>query len=358
LRAAEALEVAFAERHPDVKVENIDSMKYVTKSFKKMYADSYIAAVNRMPVLYGYLYEKMDRKSEDTKVAKLLSVFQKLNARKLIKHVNEASPDHIICVHYLPAEILGKRRRKGLLRADISVTVTDYAVHQFWIVHGVNNYFVGCEEVAWAIKEKGIDERNIHVTGIPIHPVFSKKLNRAALQKRFGLDEKARTVMILSGGFGVGAMREVVKKLFTLDEKVQIITVAGRNEKLKKQIDALRPPANVKILSFGFVRNIDELMTVSDLIVTKPGGLSSSECLAKGLPMIIIFPIPGQEEKNSAYLLENHAAIKADDLCELEFKLKKALKSPGLLSMMKRKAQRIKRPKAAYDIADFVYNSL
>ena len=147
LRAAEAIQVAFAERHPDVKVENIDSMKYVTKSFKKMYADSYIAAANRMPILYGYLYEKMDKKHEDTRVAKLLSIFQKLNARKLIKHVNEKRPDHIICVHYLPAEILGKRKRKGLLGADISVTVTDYGVHQFWIVQGINNYFVGCEEV-------------------------------------------------------------------------------------------------------------------------------------------------------------------------------------------------------------------
>jgi processive 1,2-diacylglycerol beta-glucosyltransferase len=358
LRAAQALEAAFAERYPDVEVENIDSMQYVTKPFKKMYADSYIAAANRMPILYGYLYEKMDKKHEDTRVAKLLSVFQKLNARKLINYVKKKDPDHIICVHYLPAEIFGKRKRRGALRADISVTVTDFAVHQFWIVPGVRNFFVGCDEVAWIMKEKGIDPKNIYNFGIPIHPVFSKRLNRSALARRFGLDEKTRTVMILSGGFGVGDMLETVRRLFTLDRKIQIISVAGRNEKLKKQIDELRPPANVRVVSFGFVDNIHELMKVSDLIVTKPGGLSVSEALAMALPMIIIFPIPGQEEKNSDYLLENRCALKADDLYELDFKLRKLLTHPRLLATMKRNARACARPRAAHDIVDFVYDSL
>jgi processive 1,2-diacylglycerol beta-glucosyltransferase len=357
LRAAEALEVAFNERHPDVEIENIDAMQYVTKPFKKMYADSYLGAVNHMPILYGYIYEKTDKENEDA-AAKILSYFQNLNARRLIDHVEKRKPAHVICVHYLPAEILAKRKRKGKFDGDISVVVTDYGVHQFWIIEGISNYFVGCDTVAWTMKRKGIDERIIHTMGIPIHPIFLKKLDKKSLRQRLGLDENARTVMILSGGFGVGGMLDIVKSLLSLDENIQVITVAGRNEKLKKEIDDLRTPVNVKVVSFGFVRNIDELMAASDIAISKPGGLSSSECLAKGLPMIIIFPIPGQEQKNSDYLLENQAALKADTLYELEFKLGKVLRDPKQLASMRENASRIARPEAAYDIADFVHGSL
>ena len=360
LRAAEAVEAALREAHPGVEVRNVEALEHTSASFRKAYTRSYTELVAKAPSIWGMIYESLEKRSSDSKMKRLAGLFDRLNSRPLLKIVREFDPDIVVCTHYLPAELLGPRRRKGKLRSRVCVVLTDYDIHTMWIQRGVDHYFVATEGMAYALREKGIWDATVSVTGIPVMPVFSRigRSGKAAMRRKLGLRADAPTVTVAAGGFGMSDVGKTVADLANAVGDVQLLAVAGRNEKLAKALAAAAESHPAKVVPFGFVTNMHELMAASDFMVTKCGGLTSSECLAVGLPMVIINPIPGQEERNADFLLESGVALRANSPAHLIFKVRKLLDDPALLGQMKHAARRVARPRAAFDIADAVVNNV
>jgi len=269
----------------------------------------------------------------------------------MMRKVAEFDPDHIICTHYLPAETVGKCRRKGKLRSPVSVVLTDYDIHTMWVQDGVDQYYVATDEMAYAMTAKGIGKAGVKATGIPIVPVFSQEYpDKRTMRERLGLRPDPPTVLVSAGGFGFGKIDEVAGVLADAFEDIQLLAIAGKDEELYSGLQAAAAGREGKLVPFGFVTNMHELMAASDFAVAKCGGLTSSECLAMKLPMVIVNPIPGQEERNSDYLLENGAALRANSSAHLVYKVSRLLGDGARLEMMRDAIGLIAKPRAAYDI--------
>lgn len=351
LRAAQALEAACREMRSDIEIRNHDTLDFTPRIFKKWYAQSYLQTVNHIPKVWGYFYDYYDRKTSTSKTAKVMRLLDRFNAAALYKLVDEFRPDRILTTHFLPSNVLlsSKRRERATL-PPVSVCVTDYDIHFFWIHPDVNRWYVGSEEVRWQVHRKGVPLDRIVVAGIPIHPVFSKERTRVAAAQAAGLDPKMPTVLVLSGGFGVGHVADTVAEVLKTPGDFQVAVVCGRNEELKKQLSALQAPSGKRLEVRGFVTDMENYLTSADFVVTKPGGLSVSEAIARGCPIVAYAPIPGQEERNCDYLMESGAAVKAKDPATLEFKIRLLLTDEGARRRMSDAARRIARPRAAYDI--------
>lgn len=351
LRAAQALEAACREMRSDIEIRNHDTLDFTPKIFKKWYAQSYLQTVNHIPKVWGYFYEYYDRKSGTSKTAKVMRILDRFNAGSLYKLVDEFKPDRILTTHFLPSNVLlSSRRKERFSLPPVSVCVTDYDIHFFWIHQDVTRWYVGSEEVRWQVHRKGIPLDRIVVAGIPIHPVFSKERTRAAAAAAAGLDASMPTVLVLSGGFGVGHVADTVAEVMKAPGDFQVAVVCGKNEDLKKQLMALKPPSGKRLEVRGFVTDMENYLTAADFVVTKPGGLSVSEAIARGCPIVAYAPIPGQEERNCDYLMESGAAVKAKDPATLEFKIRLLLTDEAVRRRMAEAARRIARPRAAYDI--------
>ncbi|MFZ2654352.1 MAG: glycosyltransferase [Victivallales bacterium] len=357
VRAAEALKKTTEENFPGVNAIHLDVMEFVPRLFRKIYADSYIKVIERSPAVWGFLYNQTDKEEkEDSLVKKIRYAVQKLNTRSLFDKIEELNPDIVICTHFLPAELLSRRIEKKKFSAPVWVVVTDFDIHSLWIHPHMSGYFAASSEVAWRMKDKGISPENIHVTGIPIMPVFARKHSRFECAMELGVSPEKTTIILMSGGMGVGGIHLIAEKLLKIDCDFQMFALAGKNKALLEDLKKLEKSFPGKIKPTGFTTTIEKNMAASDLAISKPGGLTTSECLAMGLPMIVISPIPGQEERNADYLLENGAAVKAHNAAVLEFKLAELLKNPGRLGEMGRSAARIGKPHAAMDILKIVFN--
>lgn len=306
LRAADAMKKAFILLHPEWDIKLINVLDYTNPWFKKFYANSYLDVVNQIPEFWGLLYGRMDDKKAVEKTAKAQHLFNKINTIRFIKFLKKNPPDVAICTHFLPAEILSSRKTKHKISFPWVCVVTDYEAHMFWIYPNADLYIAATEHTKFQLERNGIPAKKILPAGIPIDPVFSQKKSRNLLINKFEFQNILKTVLVMSGGFGSGPVESIVKQLQEIDFPIQIMIVTGRNKKLEDKLKSEKYTKPTKV--FGFVDNVDELLSVTDLLVSKPGGLTTSESLAKGVPMIIVNPTPGQEERNSDYLLE-HGAV-------------------------------------------------
>jgi processive 1,2-diacylglycerol beta-glucosyltransferase len=354
VRTAQALQSAAGSWYPDVEVVHLDLMELVPKLFRTIYTDTYIRMIEQHPALWGYIYDKTDRDKFDSSISRLRRSIETLNTRKLKNALNDIAPDHVICTHFLPAQLLSRRIRKGKFNRPVWVQVTDFDVHALWIHEGMNGYFAAHDELAWRMSERGIPADQVHVTGIPIMPAFADRLSRTECSRELGLDPKRRTLLLMSGGAGIGDSVTLVERLLSMDGEFQIVALAGRNEKQLKKLRSLESRYPGRLTPVGFTTIIERVMAASDLAITKPGGLTSSECLAMGLPMIIVSPIPGQEDRNADYLLESGAAIKACDANALAWRVNMLLHEPERLETMRAKALLLGRPDAARTALDIV----
>jgi processive 1,2-diacylglycerol beta-glucosyltransferase len=357
LRAAQAVEEALAAAHSEVEVLNIDAMDYVSAAFRRVYAKGYLDLVDHAPALWGYIYSRIEKAKPSALSVRFNRLMERLNSRKLIRAAREFDPHEILSVHPLPMGIFNRLKRKNRFKARHSVVVTDYDVHPLWIDPATDRYFAGCPEVAHRIVRRGIEKQRVAVTGIPIVPPFSRPLSPARRRKlaaELRLRSDRPTILTSAGGFGVGRVDEAIEVMISAAARsggANLLIVTGRNSKLKQRLAKLSVPRTVKTVILGFVDNMDELMALAGLMVTKPGGLTSSECLARRLPMLIIDPIPGQEERNATYLLEAGAAWQASTLDALDFKLASLLAAPARLAAMSRAAGRLAHPQACFKIA-------
>lgn len=354
-RAAEALR-AYAADHPHcAEALHLDVMDYVPRAFRYLYVDLYIALVNHYPGLWGQLYRITDEAHPRSLMQRLRRAAERINSRALLRQIGEYAPDAIICTHFLPAEILAGMVREQRLSCPVWVQVTDFDLHRMWVQEGMAGYFAGSEEVAFRMRAQGIPERGIHVTGIPIVPAFAAALDRTVCAREFGLDPQRRTVLLTGGGAGLGSLHDVAAHLLRIEEDFQLVVLAGRNADALAALQRLADTYKGRLFPQGFTNKIERLMACADLVVTKPGGLTSSECLAMGLPMVLNAPIPGQEERNADFLLEQGSALKASDKVTLEYRVRHLLAHPDLLAAMRARAASLGRPRAAQQILDIVF---
>lgn len=352
VRAAQAVEEAAKSADSKFKVTHIDLLTLVSRDFRKLYGEQYIKLVEKWPQLWSFLYSKSDRPSRDSSLGNLKRAVERLNTRKLQKEVERLAPDAILCTHFLPAELLSRQRAAGKAVPPLWVQVTDFDVHSLWVHPHVDRYCVASDEVAFRLMDRGIAPGKISVTGIPVMPQFSAVLQRAECAAELGIHPEKFTVLMMAGGAGVGSLDDLATRLLQLpvhqgSGDLQLVALAGRNAELLKRLQALAKQHPGRLFPLGFTTTVERVMTACDLVVTKPGGLSVSECLARRKPMLLVSPIPGQEERNADYLLEAGAALKAMDAATLEFKLARLLADPRRLAAMSEAAHRIARPDAA-----------
>ncbi|HKE57425.1 MAG TPA: glycosyltransferase [Pyrinomonadaceae bacterium] len=353
LRAAQAIEKAFAEvdKSEIEEVRHVDVLQYTNKIFRHLYSKAYIDLVNKMPEVPGWIYDKLDTpwKKERRRLA-----LDKLNTRPFVKLLREYRPDLIVCTHFLPAEIVSWLKAKARLKSRQAIVVTDFDVHAMWLVHHYEQYFVPIDESRAYLEVLGIPPAKIAVTGIPIDPVFAERKDKHEMRRKHGLAAEPTTILLSSGGFGVGSVDALIASLLPLQHSAQVVAICGRNEELRKRLTKvaarLKPDVHVQIKPFGYTTDMDELMTASDLVLGKPGGLTTSEALAKGLVFVIVNPIPGQEERNSDHLLEAAAAIRCNNLPTLTYKLDRLLSDPKRFATMQVNARAMGRPNAAREI--------
>lgn len=352
LRAAQAVELALKQLDPTAHVQNLDVLELTNAVFRRLYGKAYLDLVNRAPHALGYFYDLMDRPVKGSQTGERFRVLvERLNLQKFLRSVQAEQWDVIVNTHFLPAEMIALLRQKGLVDTPQMTATTDFETHRLWVNQPCDHYFTATEEGAAYLQHWGVPAGDVSVTGIPIHPVFSEQKNREDCLSRHELEGNRPIILQLAGGFGVGPVEKLFQSLLEIEVPLEIVLVTGRNEKLKQQMDQLVPPGRHRVKVLGFTDKIDELMTVADLVVSKPGGLTTSEVLAKGAAMAIVNPIPGQESRNSDFLLENGAAIKINNVGTLPYKLTRLLRDPEQLATMKRNARRLGKPDAAFDIA-------
>ncbi len=345
IKAAEAIEMGLRKQHPEIKIENIDFLDYADFLSQRFYGEWYLDLVRAVPALYGWLYKNIKPSSTDYRL-----IFDRINAREFKEKVFDFNPDLIICTHFVPANLLTYWRDKYHgLHAQIYLIVTDFEAHSLWADAKVDRYFVANEQVKKQLLRYKIAQSKIKVTGIPIDEKFLKKFDKKEIRKRLGLEDKF-TVAIFSGGFGIGPVAETLKKILKMSEDFQVIIVAGKNAELYHTLTEIVRDGKRKVLLYRFVTNIEELMAISDVIVSKPGGLTVAESLAMNIPLIISSPIPGQEEANARFLIKNRVALRADSAKKVVDTLRKMMKNRKVLEKLKKQIKKIAKPKATADI--------
>ena len=357
LRAAEAVERGFKERYPDVQVVNCDALEFTNAAFRKSFSRTYERLAKDMPSIWGMIYDRFERESTTGTMKRLSELTNRLNTSGLKGFVKEYDPDAVVVTHYLASDVLAPRRLKGKLRGRLYTVLTDYDIHTMWLNSGTDAYFVATDEMAHALRMKGIGDADVCVTGIPVLPEFAQTYpSKSVMRRRLGLSPEGPMVLMAAGGFGMVPVDEAVEVLAGDVPDARFIALAGRNAKLKASLDKVAEKLGDRVASFGFVDNMHELMAASDLIVTKCGGLTSSECLAMGLPMVVIRPIPGQEERNADFLLESGAAVRANSFAHLVYKVRHLLDDRPRLRRMARASRKAGKPLAAEAIAEYVVN--
>lgn len=347
-QAGRALEESARALHPRAEIVHRDILDFTSKLYRKAYAQSYLRMIDAAPALWGMLYRVTNRRPPALQET-LARWHDKIEFAPLRRFVRDFKPDALLATHFLAGQIFAPYRRKQRDRFPLGMVVTDFDLHAFWVEPTVDRYFVGNEELQFLLAARGIEKDRIAVTGIPIAQKFSRRIDRNAARKKLGLDLRLPAVLVMSGGAGVGSMEETIAAAFACP-RVQLLAVAGRNEKLRAKLARHKPPRGSKLAVFGFVDNIEELMAASDLAITKSGGLTSSECLAMGLPMLVREPVPGQEERNCDYLVELGAARRAQGIDALQFKLRELLDRPADLLRMAAAARAAGKPRAALEI--------
>ena len=352
MRAAQAVELALKQLDPSAEVRNVDVLTLTNAPFRKVYGEAYLDLVNKVPHVLGYFYDLLDRpRKADSKRDRLRLAMEKLNLVKLTELLTCDAWDVVVNTHFLPAEIIANLKKRRKCNVPHMTVTTDFETHRLWVNQPCERYTTATEEGRLYLEHWGVPRDTISVTGIPIHPVFAEDKPRAECLKKHGLKGDRPIVLQLAGGFGVGPVEQIFSGLLSIERPLEIVVVAGKNAAAKTKLEKISVPARHRAKVIGFTTEIDELMTVADLVVSKPGGLTTSEVLARGAAMAIVNPIPGQESRNSDYLLENGAAIKINNVATMPHKLSALFADDAAVARLKANAKTLGHPRAAFDVA-------
>lgn len=355
LSAAKSIRDYIEKNYSDSQVELVDCVEYVNKLFNKLTTKAYKDFSKNARWIWKHLYYD----SESGSLSRICNTINRLMAIKLNRLIQEFQPDLIISTHPFSSQMCAILKEKGKLNCKVATILTDYASHNQWLVKSefIDYYFVAQQGMVDDLVSRGVNKDKIHVTGIPLSSRFLQSYNKQKILEDYGLTSDKNTILFFAGGeFGFGKDKTFNRLKAIIDNlpNLQVVAVAGRNEKMKERFDELvkttRTESNVKILSF--TNQVPELMSVSDLVITKPGGLTTTESLASGLPLIIIDPLPGQEEENAEFIENSGAGIWVKDSDNIETILLDIFNNPDKLESMKSKARLIAKKNSTQNIVE------
>jgi len=354
-KAAMAIEKALAG-YSGFEVKNVDILEYTNNFFKASYPAVYLFLINKTPTLWGLFYYLLDVRAVDFFMAPVRRFIHRLNCKKFIGFIKAENPDAVVSTHFMPSEIISGLKERGEFKGKLINIVTDFIPHSFWMAAS-SDYFIGAIQKTKAdLLRRGAPEEKIRIMGIPCDPIFSISKDKKALMEQLGIEHGYFNVLIMSGGFGTGPMKEIIRDINSFEQeirdKMQLIAICGKNEALLEELKG--QALNVRLKAFGYMNNVDEFMEISDIIVTKPGGLTISEALTKALPMVIVQPILGQETRNCEILTGYGTAIKAGNAKDVPGIIRDFVIAPEKMIGIRTRIGLLRYPDAAKDIADFV----
>lgn len=352
-RAARAVAQAMREMDPASEPILHDALEFSTWPLRLLYASTYNRMLSRTPRVWGALYRRAETRPHGFR-ARSRTRATMLFCKDFLGAVDRYKPDSVLCTQFLPAEVYATLRDQGTLAIPVYTVVTDFMIHPIWVYRGMDRYFVATQTTKDQLVDTGeVPPERVQVSGIPIDPKFAVPIAREDARKQLGLDpDPSRPmVLVMSGGFGWGPVEQVLEVVLSLPDRVQAAVVCGRNEGLRRKLSHRVRGLEDRIKTSGFTDRVDLYMAAADVMVGKSGGLTMSEAMARGLPMIVFRPIPGQEERNCDFLQETGAGVRVHDYEELHFRLMSYVMHPEHLEVMRAAATRIGRPRSSHDVA-------
>jgi len=350
MQAAKALKAVCDQKKIAV-AETVDMLDYAPGYFKKLYKGSYLEIVKRIPELWGYLYDRSYKFKKANITTHLHHLVGNMHIASLLKYVKEFKPDALVFTHFLGWDALGSLKRLKLFNVPFYCVVTDFAVHSLWINKYVAKYYVTSEGERRVLRLHNIKDSDIMLTGIPVDPKFAVNYNKNKLRKKLKISTVTPMILMISGRYNLQGYTHLLSSFKSVKDKLQIVVLAGRNKLLANKMTSIgKGLKSINVTVLGMVDNMHELMAASDIVISKPGGLTTSEVLASKTLMTIIDPIPGQEQRNSDYLLESGVAIRIHDMESGGQKIADLLSNKRRLNIMRSHLKYISHPRAAYDI--------
>ncbi len=308
-KAALVLENALKITNRDLKLKVINPFHYTNPLLSKMTLKTYMGLIRRTPEIWDYLY---DNRNVKARTVKIRNFFQRISMARIDKLLNEFYPDIVVCTQALPCCLFSQYKKVKDKNIKVAAVITDYVVHSYWINDEVDVYFVPSREAADRLIEAGIAADRVHVSGIPIDLRFSDNTDKPRAKIKLGLPASKSLITIMGGGYGLGSLEDVITELLNISGETFLLVIAGGNNKLYEALNRdYGGRENIRIT--GYTDEINIIMDATDILISKPGGITSAETMAKGVPMIINSPLPGQEKSNARYLSDKNAALLSRD---------------------------------------------
>lgn len=357
IAAAKSIKNYITENYPEVEIESIDCIEYINKYINKISTEAYKEMAKKTP----HLWEKIYTKSNDGTLAKLSTTSNKIMAIKLKNLIKKEKPDLIISTHPFSSQMCAYLKKKNKISCKLATIMTDFHIHNQWLYlpEFIDYFFVSNSNMKQDMINQNIPENKIFVTGIPVSQRFQENFDLDDIYDEFWLDKNKFTILFFGGGeFGLGrdTAYMTLKAIIRLLRDVQVVVVSGKNKKMNKNFNELVDKTNstdrIKVLEY--TEKIPELMSISDCVVTKAGGLTITESLTSHLPIIIINPIPGQEEENAEFLVNSGCSIwikKDDNIARI---IKNIYRHPEILEKMKKSSISLAKPNATKEICDIL----
>lgn len=351
MQASLALKNYIMQFEPTSYIEVLDTIKYINPLLDKLIIGSYLQTVKMTPSIFGKIYKFTEK---DDGLSSVTNKFNEIMADKLLPIIDDYKPDIIICTHPFPTQMVSILKQKEKLNIPMICILTDYAPHNTWIHPKVDSYIVSNSDMKEEMVSRGVDKDAVFDFGIPVSSDFFLEYDRNDVLPELGLDPLKKTIMIMGGSLGIGKIARVYSQLSKLTTNVQIIVIAGSNKKLYSQLTNLKEHSTVTTSILGFSQNINKYMQCSDLLITKPGGLTITEALICNVPLALFSAIPGQEKKNEDFLLRHKLAITLNDGNNCIETIETLMSSPKRLQDMKENCKKFSKPNCGRDIFNLI----
>ncbi|MFH1691061.1 MAG: glycosyltransferase [Candidatus Omnitrophota bacterium] len=349
--AALAVEKALTYSDPDCQVLCVNAFRYTFPILERVVHSLYLLVIKRVPIVWERIYDNQNffQKSQIVK-----RIVNRIGGIKIKRLINSYEPDVIVCTQAFPCGMVASYKKNNHDNLPLIGVLTDFAPHSFWIYDQVDYFIVPAEESKKMFIEKGVAAKKLLSFGIPINQKFSAYCDRISVIKQYGLREDVPVVLVMGGGRGLGPIKALVGELDNLKTNLQILVVCGVNVHLYRWIQ--KRVFKKKIVSFQFTDQVERLMTIASIVITKPGGITTAEALAKKCPMIILNPIPGQEARNTDFLVTNKVALKINSPEEVGKAIDCILTNPDCYNENEfvGSCRHFARPESSLELAGFV----
>lgn len=353
-KTAENIKKYLNKNYKDAEVQIVDTLNDINPIIDKVFIGSYLKTIKSVPTVYKSIYKLSN---DNSSILNITEFFYKLFSNKIKEMINTFNPDVILCTHPFSAEIISVLKGTNHINAKTFVILTDYSIHSIWLYDNIDYYIIAEEDLKEELISRGIEENKIYPYGIPVDIKFSMPLNKNIIKEKYHIDKDKPVIVLMGGGLGIGRIKENFKSILLGNIDCKIVVCCGSNKKLKKSLEYINSGiVENKADILGFTENIDELLSIADVVITKPGGITISECLIKQVPMIITSAIPGQEEENADYLLNCGIAVRVKKDKDLIPKIKEILYNKKRISYIKEMEKDKSKPDALKNICDLIYN--